>query len=226
MLNNQVARNSSGSRKVAKAVLLQLIPVNYSWKRHLVMTFGSGFLLICLPLFFVRQWEWKLLAAVATIWFLVAPLIEYAAHRWILHSRLVLKIYTEHVKMHHGAYDGQQGLEFAHPRELKFILMPAWGIALFGFLFALLTPLSYWLWGRDYAMVATAAGLMYITCYELRHMLIHWPLKQGSFLYRLVRWEQTHVLHHQVDSKRYFGVVFPLVDWVIEFCRKSRQLKK
>jgi hypothetical protein len=205
-----------------REVYIRAIPASYSWRSHIFWTFATGIALMLLPLAFVHEWHWKLVLGILAVWLVVSPTIEYCAHRWLLHRlwRLVpRKIYEDHDVIHHTVYDGRDDLAFENPKELKLILMPPWAIAAFSLIFVILTPLAWWAFGRDQAMVATAAGIAYIVWYEFRHMMIHWPISQDRLskwlLYNLIHWERTHWRHHQTDKTRHFSVVFPLVDWGI-----------
>src|SRR5690242_5769435 len=91
-------------KKSAREKLLRMIPETYNPRAHVALTFGTGFLLFLAPLLFIMEWSWKLTWAAAAVLCLVAPVLEYGAHRWLLHLPIIKRVFHDHAVVHHGAF--------------------------------------------------------------------------------------------------------------------------
>jgi hypothetical protein len=162
-----------------------------------------------------RAWE---LAAVPAF-LLLSNFLEWLLHKDVLHhSRFPFGFaFVRHTPQHHGAFDGS-GLAIRDARELKLVLLPAFGvIAMFvgailpGLaLAALASPNLGALW------VATTVG--YVLAYEWLHLAYHLPAE--SIVGRLapVRvLRRHHAAHHtpELMQRANFNVTVPLWDWLL-----------
>jgi sterol desaturase/sphingolipid hydroxylase (fatty acid hydroxylase superfamily) len=144
------------------------------------------------------------LAAIAVATF-VYPLVWYALHRWVLHSRWMFKVPFLAATWKRIHYDHHQD-----PNHLE---------VLFGALHTTLptiavatAPLGYWIgsyWGAEAAFggacAAFATGLLTTCFYEFCHCVQHLAYKPKS------RWlaeaKKRHMAHHFHDETGNFGIV-------------------
>jgi sterol desaturase/sphingolipid hydroxylase (fatty acid hydroxylase superfamily) len=121
-------------------------------------------------------------------------LVEYAAHRFVLHEvRFLAKMH----EMHHKDPTGFVGT----PTWVSFTMICA----------GALLPL-WWEIGLDLASAFTA-GIMvgYVWYVGVHHVVHHWRTHPGSYLYRL---KHRHALHHHMRQPCNFGVSTALWDHV------------
>jgi sterol desaturase/sphingolipid hydroxylase (fatty acid hydroxylase superfamily) len=162
-----------------------------------------------------RAWE----VAAAGGFFVLANLIEWLVHRDVLHHRVrFLEIaFVRHTPQHHGAFDAA-GMAIHDPRELKLVLLPAFGVlAMFAaaippglVLAALVSPNVGALW--------VAVGVGYVLAYEWLHLSYHLPPESAVGRLALVRvLRRHHVLHHTpaLMQRANFNVTLPLWDWLL-----------
>ncbi|MEI7024225.1 sterol desaturase family protein [Paenibacillus sp. y28] len=125
-------------------------------------------------------------------------LIEYAAHRFILHQfpRLAPAAYRGHVAHHQM------------PSDSRYLFGPA-GYDLAGY--AVLTLISWavtWSWPLAAAVVSGA-----LTCqlyYQWMHFVSHRPIVPKT---RWGKWmKRKHLLHHHLDEEAWYGVSNPMLD--------------
>jgi len=197
---------------------LDALPSWYSPWGHLLVTTGTGVVMLALGLVYVhhvRPLEWL----VPPVVFVMANLFEWRAHKHILHRRrrFLEIIYDRHTPVHHMVFT-EHNMTIREPRELRLVLIPAAGVvgivlglapvaALAGFL---ITPNAGWL------MLVTAA--LYMVTYELSHTSYHLP--EDSFVgrLRLVRvLRKHHAKHHDPELMQQwnFNVTVPLWDWLL-----------
>ena len=160
---------------------------------------------------------WELASALLFVaW---ANLAEWFLHKRVLHHRVALLAFAfvRHTPQHHGAFDGGS-LAIRDPRELKLVLLPAFGvIATFAgaippglALAALVSPNIGALW------VATMVG--YVLAYEWLHLSYHLPAESAVGRLALVRvLRRHHALHHtpELMQRANFNVTVPLWDWLL-----------
>jgi sterol desaturase/sphingolipid hydroxylase (fatty acid hydroxylase superfamily) len=127
----------------------------------------------------------------------VYPLVWYALHRWVLHSRWMFKIPPLAATWKRIHYDHHQD-----PNHLE---------VLFGALYTTLPtiglvtlPLGYAIAGPGGAWVAFATGLLTTCLYEFCHCIQHLAYKPRS------RWlaeiKKRHMAHHFHDETGNFGI--------------------
>jgi sterol desaturase/sphingolipid hydroxylase (fatty acid hydroxylase superfamily) len=163
----------------------------------------------------LRAWE----LAAAAGFLVLANLFEWILHKNVLHHRVPLLefAFVKHTPQHHGAFDGGS-LAIRDPRELKLVLLPAFGVfAMFAaaippglVIAALVTPNLGALW------IATGVG--YVLAYEWFHLSYHLPeasLVGRLALVRVLR--RHHLLHHTpgLMQRANFNVTVPLWDWLL-----------
>jgi hypothetical protein len=198
--------------------LLARIPRWYVPWVHLVGPSLVGLLIVACALSRVRApraWE----SAFVPVFLVLSNLVEWLLHRDVLHHRLFPFgfAFERHTPQHHGAFDGS-GLAIRDPRELKLVLLPAFGvIAMFvgalppGLaLGALVSPNLGALW------IATTVA--YVLAYEWFHLSYHLPEESLVGRLALVRvLRRHHAAHHtpELMQRANFNVTVPLWDWLL-----------
>ena len=127
------------------------------------------------------EWSIACLAGIAA-W----TLLEYAIHRGVLHR---IRFFAAMHELHHEDPEG-------------FVGTPTW-LSLAAICVLALFPL-WWGTGFDFASGITA-GLMlgYVWYVGMHHLLHHWRVRAGSYLYH---WKRRHALHHYARRPCNFGV--------------------
>jgi sterol desaturase/sphingolipid hydroxylase (fatty acid hydroxylase superfamily) len=208
----------SGDSEAFRREMVARIPRWYVPWVHLVGPSLVGVPLAAFALSRVRSPRgWELLSAL--LFFVFANLVEWVIHRDVLHHRVrFLEIaFVRHTPQHHGAFDGGQ-MAIHDPRELKLVLLPAFGvIAMFAFtlppglaLAALVSPNVGALW--------VAVGVAYVLAYEWFHLSYHLPEDSVVGRLALVRvLRRHHALHHTAAlmQRANFNVTLPLWDWLL-----------
>ena len=144
--------------------------------------------------------------------------VEWHAHRGLLHRRVrFLEVfYVRHTPQHHAVFVADD-MAIRSPRELKFVLLPAYGIL--GIL-ALTSPLTFvlvWAGQGNLAALWVASVVFYVLSYEWLHLAYHLP--QDSWFARtrllsvLRRHHQTHHAPHLMHRWN-FNVTVPFWDLV------------
>lgn len=150
-------------------------------------------------------------------------LIEWWAHKYLLHRRSPLpgaaELYKRHIE-HHSIYT-EELMELRDPRELRMILLPAWGVALI--LLGNL-PAALGLWGmgfHNHAGVYIISSVLYVLGYEWCHLSYHLPREHFISKLWLVRvMGKHHTAHHnpRLMARWNFNVILPFGDWL---CRTT-----
>ena len=143
--------------------------------------------------------EW-LMACFAGI--VVWTLLEYVIHRGVLHR---IQFFATMHDLHHQDPEG-------------FVGTPTW-LSLAAICVGALFPL-WWQAGFDFASGATA-GLMlgYVWYIGVHHVLHHWRIQPGSYLYP---WKRRHALHHYARHPCNFGVTTHFWDRVFGTAHRAR----
>jgi hypothetical protein len=205
------------TRKRIREKLLEAIPSSYSPFLHLAATTGIGALLLAAGVWGVHQVRLvELLAVPATVLF--ANAFEWRAHKDLMHKlREPFGIlYRRHTPQHHAVYV-EDDMAVRDWRELKLVLIPAWGV--FGIVLTL-APFAYAMAHFTTAnagwLVLVTAGL-YMVAYELSHLSYHLPPESFIGRLALVRvLRRHHAKHHdpRLMHRWNFNVTIPLFDWV------------
>jgi sterol desaturase/sphingolipid hydroxylase (fatty acid hydroxylase superfamily) len=145
------------------------------------------------------------LQAVVTV-ALVYPFVEYALHRWVLHSRFLYKSpHTARVwkRLH---FDHHQ-----NPHDLS---------VLFGALyttlppiFVLTLPIGWAIGGASAAAAALAAGCLIFAGYEFCHCVQHLPFTpRNRWLHEI---KKHHLAHHFHSEQGNFGITIGIWDRIL-----------
>jgi hypothetical protein len=144
--------------------------------------------------------------------------VEWHAHRGLLHRRVRLLevLYVRHTPQHHAIFvAGDMALRNA--RELKLILLPAYGVLA---ILAVTSPITFflvWIGQPNVAALWVASAVFYLLAYEWLHLAYHLPTGSrvgSSRALRVLR--RHHELHHATHlmQRWNFNVTVPLWDFV------------
>jgi hypothetical protein len=184
--------------------------------RHFAAITGLGAFTTALSAAMVRRpvwWEWAAIPA----GFLVANLVEWAAHRWPMHHpmRPLFVMYEKHTLEHHRCYteramvaDSSEDFDmvlFSLP-SLAFFLLGT-GVPVASLFFGLVS------WNAGWIFVALAVD--YYVLYEYFHLAYHLP--EDGWVGRLpgmARLRLHHTNHHdpRLMADWNFNVTFPISD--------------
>jgi hypothetical protein len=196
----------------------EVIGPSYHGWRHLALLTAICVTAIVAALGLMDSIRWIDAAIVPVTWVL-ANLIEYAAHRGPMHhlSLGFGRLYKRHTSQHHRFFSREM-MSVDSPRDFHVTLFPTWMslffVVLIGVPMALLVQL---LFGRDLALLSYAAMVFYYLFYEWTHLCAHMP--EHSLLGRLptIRHARSHHgLHHDPAKMRRanFNFAVPLGDWL------------
>jgi hypothetical protein len=170
----------------------------------------------------VAPWHW--LAFAGTI--VLNNAGEYGLHRGPFHHPVkgpAKWLYFKHTTMHHSVYD-HDTMAMDDARDLKWILLPAWG---FASTLAVMTPVIgalYWINPNLGWMYLLAQGTYYAV-YEVLHTASHLPEGHWLTQNRLVKWvSRHHRVHHdpRLMGKYNFNFALPLFDWLLGTLYRER----
>src|SRR5512146_2283772 len=119
---------TQAARDELRAHLLSRIPRWYSPWVHLAAPAVAGLAVVVLALSHVRALRaWEL--AFVPLFLVVGNAVEWHAHRDLLHRRTwpLEILYTRHTPQHHALYVAED-MSLRDWRELKLVLLPAYGI--------------------------------------------------------------------------------------------------
>jgi hypothetical protein len=116
------------SRAELRAHLLSRVPARYSPALHLAFPAVAGAAILAAALSRIddlRAWQLALVPA----FLVLANAVEWHAHRGLLHRRTrpLEELYVRHTPQHHAVYVSQD-MSIRDWRELKLVLLPAWGV--------------------------------------------------------------------------------------------------
>lgn len=158
---------------------------------------------------------WNLLAFAAS--FVPHSFFEWISHRFVLHSKAIVKFaFEEHDRVHHVIYgsdhtfhvqDGKPayGVDFTARDFILFIVivMPLWGAA-------------EYLSGKPLLLGAFVSVLVWLNMFNYLHRLYHEP--KGSWVEKTWYFcflKEHHRKHHE-DTSRNLNVSFlPIADWAL-----------
>lgn len=148
---------------------------------------------------------------------IVISFAEYAAHRWIMHKRVIDFFWHEHTVQHHGWY--YEVFDHEDDPEGKYVnLKISWASTILGLV--LVSPI-WFVWPLLFYCLVPAAFL-HNWLWRTIHSEMH--LNQQRFFsnWRIFRWfKWYHFMHHQQPSHN-FNVTIPLFDWVFRTRAKVR----
>jgi hypothetical protein len=206
------AREALREESLAKA------PRFYNPWVHLAVPslFGIAVFGGCMAL--LQHTSWRDLLAVPVTW-LLANIGEWRVHKYWLHrrSRLAPVLYDQHTPMHHMVYLTDD-MEIRSPRELRLVLIPAYGIMLIFLSLLVPSALLWWAGYRNVALFFVATEMAYVLSYEWLHLAYHLPRDSFIGRRRTIGWLRNHhALHHdpRLMQSLNFNVTVPFWDWAM-----------
>lgn len=208
---------TKASREEIRRDLVSRIPRWYSPWMHLAVPAVSGIALIAFALSRIddlRAWE----LAFVPIFLAFGNLVEWHAHKDLLHQRRwpLQELYYRHTPQHHAMYIAED-MYIRDFRELKFVLLPAYGVlALAG----VTSPVTAALWfagQRNLAALWAASAIFYLLTYEWFHLAYHLPADGAVGRWRVTKMlRRHHQRHHspKLMQSWNFNVTIPLWDHV------------
>ncbi len=205
------------SREDLRRELLSRLPRWYSPWFHLAIPAVSGLAIVAFALARISGLQaWQL--ACVPLFVVVGNAVEWHAHRDLLHRRTwpLEVLYHRHTPQHHAIYVSDD-MHIRDWRELRFVLLPAYGVV---GLVAVTSPITaaVWLAGQpNLAALWVATVVLYVLTYEWFHLAYHLPADGFVGRLRVTRWLRRHHQrhHHPPLMQRWnFNVTLPLWDVV------------
>ncbi|HVV85129.1 MAG TPA: sterol desaturase family protein [Kofleriaceae bacterium] len=202
--------------------LRRWIPAGYRPVLHLAAMFGLGAAAIAwLAVADIAHAPLRHLLLVPAL-LLGASLLEYVAHRWVMHARhrLTEPAWAAHVGRHHHYYRADAPT-WDRARDIWLILFsPIDVVALAAIVGGPLALLWHLVGASDGALVV-ATCVAYFLAYEALHLTFHLPDGHPLLRVRALAARRAHHLrHHQLaDTHANYAVVLPLWDRVFGTAR-------
>jgi hypothetical protein len=206
---------TQASRDDLRRDLLSRIPSWYSPWLHLAIPALSGLAIVALAVGRIQELRaWQL--AFVPLFVVFGNAVEWHAHRDLLHRRTwpLEELYFRHTPQHHAIYVSED-MQIREWRELRFVLLPAYGVV---GLVAVTSPITAALWvaGQpNLAALWVTTVVLYILTYEWLHLAYHLPADGFVGRLRVTRWLRRHHQrhHHPPLMQRWnFNVTLPLWD--------------
>lgn len=205
------------ARTELREELLSRIPWWYAPWMHLAFPAAVGIAIAAFALSRIEGLHaWQL--ACVPLFLAFGNAVEWHAHRGVLHrrTRFLDVLYVRHTPQHHAVYVADD-MAIRSVRELKLILLPAWGVLA---ILALTSPITvaFLRFGQpNLGALWVASVVAYVLGYEWLHLLYHLPeqsLLGRLWLVRTLR--RHHQLHHapHLMQRWNFNVTLPLWDHV------------
>lgn len=193
------------------------IPRWYSPWGHLAGTVGIGVGALVLAVFGLHAPSTLELATVPAT-FVFANLVEWLAHRYLMHQRHwpLTVLYDRHTPEHHRVYR-YESMAIRSPRELRLVLIPAAGVLGMLLLAAPVALCCGRALGGNVGWLFLLTAAVYVVGYELSHLVYHLP--ESSFVYRVPVFRalrEHHARHHILRLMQHanFNVTVPLWDFL------------
>jgi sterol desaturase/sphingolipid hydroxylase (fatty acid hydroxylase superfamily) len=205
------------SRAELRAELLGRVSRWYSPALHLALPAAAGLAIAACALSRIHDLRpWQL--ALVPVYLVFANAVEWHAHRGLLHRRVrfLETLYLRHTPQHHALYVAEE-MALQSLREVKFILLPPYGLFV---ILALTAPVPLalrWAGQPNLAALWIATAVVYVLGYEWLHLAYHLPETSAVGRLPLVqRLRRHHQLHHtpQLMQRWNFNVTVPLWDLV------------
>lgn len=204
-----------GSREDIRRDLLSRIPRWYSPWLHLAIPAVSGIAIMALALSWIeglRPWQ----IAFVPLFLAIGNAVEWHAHKGLLHKPTwpLEELYRRHTPQHHAIYVSED-MYIRDFRELKFVLLPAYGVAAIA---VVTSPITAGLWvvgERNLAALWLASAMFYMLTYEWFHLAYHLPADGAIGRWRVTRWLRRHHQRHHAPplmQRWNFNVTLPLWD--------------
>ena len=152
----------------------------YSGKWHLFLSllFALGLVIFGLIQIKIESW-WQWLFIPIT--FIIANIVEYVAHRFLLHQSKFKLAYHEHTLLHHFFFT-HEALEIESTQDFHRVLFSPY--AVFFFIFIIGLPVFLFLgfiFGQVVGWVSFIVGVSYYALYEVVHTCCHLPDEHWVF---------------------------------------------
>lgn len=203
------------ARSELRAELMSRVPRWYSPTAHLLAPAAAGLAFIALALGRIhdlRTWE----LALVPLFLVVSNAIEWHAHRDLLHRRTwpLEELYVRHTPQHHAVFIAED-MFIREWREVKLVLLPAWGVLAIVVAGAPIT-LAFVVAGLPNVAALWVASIVgYVLLYEWLHLAYHLPADGAIGRLRVTRWLRRHHQRHHTPAlmQRWnFNVTLPLWD--------------
>jgi MFS family permease len=186
----------------------------YSGKWHFILSLLFASVLIIFGLIQIdieSWWQWLFIP----ITFIIANIVEYVAHRFLLHQSNFKLAYREHTLLHHFFFT-HEALEIESTQDFHRVLFSPYAVFFFIFIIGLpVFLLMGFIFGQVVGWVSFIVGVSYYALYEVVHTCCHLPDKHWVFAFPALRFlKKFHRFHHDLElMKNYnFNVLFPLSD--------------
>lgn len=208
---------TQGSREEFRSDLLSRVPRWYSPTLHLAFPAVAGVAMIAFALSRIedlRAWQ----VAFVPLFFVFGNAVEWHAHKGLLHRRTwpLEVLYVRHTPQHHAIFVAED-MYIRSWREVKFVLLPAWGVVALVLVTSPIT-LAFVLAGQpNLGALWVASVVFYILTYEWFHLAYHLPADGPIGRLRVTQWlRRHHQRHHtlQLMQRWNFNVTVPLWDHV------------
>ena len=203
------------ARSEIRADLMSRVPRWYSPTAHLLGPAVVGLTLVAFALSRIRDLRaWEL--AFVPLFFVASNAIEWHAHRDLLHRRTwpLEQLYVRHTPQHHAVFVADD-MFIREWREVKLVLLPAWGVLAI-IVAGLPIAFAFWVLGLpNVAALWVASVVGYVLMYEWLHLAYHLPAEGAIGRLRVTRWlRRHHQRHHapQLMQRWNFNVTIPLWD--------------
>ncbi|BDG05974.1 sterol desaturase family protein [Anaeromyxobacter oryzae] len=208
---------TEASRAELRDELLSRIPRWYTPWLHLAFPAIVGLAIAVFALSRIgdlRAWQ----LALVPLFLVFGNAVEWHAHRGLLHrrTRFIEVLYVRHTPQHHAVYVADD-MAIRSARELKLILLPAYGVLAILALTSPITIALVRLGQPNLGALWVASVVGYVLGYEWLHLAYHLPEHSVIGRLRLVRkLRRHHQLHHapHLMQRWNFNVTVPLWDVV------------
>lgn len=201
---------------------LAKVPQRYSPLLHLAVTASIGLAAWTAGWIAVEDFRWPHALTAAAV-FLFSNLVEWCAHKGLLHKRRkpFEILYDQHTPRHHMFYR-HGSMAVASRKEWIFVLMPRRGVLGIATLAIPLALALGALFGAEHGWVVFMTAGSYASIYEVTHLCYH--LRHDHWVMRIpvigraLRWlSRHHARHHHVQlmQKWNFNVTVPLWDVIL-----------
>ena len=198
-----------------RARRLAEMPRWYSPYGHLAGTLSVGLIAFMIALCMLEDVRWYE-ALVIPAMFVFANFFEWWAHKHVLHHPRwpFGDLYEKHVPLHHAIYTSRD-MAIRDIREFRFVLIPASGVLGIVISAAPLALVIGALLSANAGWLAMMTAALYVTFYELIHLVYHLPpthpLRRLPFVDRMSRHHRDH--HDRgLMGKWNFNVTLALAD--------------
>jgi hypothetical protein len=208
---------TQASREELRRDMLARIPRWYSPWMHLAIPAVSGLVILAFALTRIQDLRaWQL--ALVPVFLAFGNAVEWHAHRGLLHRRTwpLEILYVRHTPQHHAIYVADD-MYIRGWRELKFVLLPGYGVVA---IVAVTSPITigFWLIGQpNVAALWVASTVFYLLTYEWLHLAYHLPADGFVGSLRVTQWLRRHHQRHHAPhlmQRWNFNVTVPFWDAV------------